>query len=847
MKTGLFFIACLILFVNHTKAQTAAIPDTVFEQRLIQLGIDSDGLVNGQILKSDASGITTLQLNNTTGTPKITDLTGIGTFVDLVDLYCQNNDLDSIDVSGNLNLAYLFCANNNLKELDLSLNTGLLRLDCSGNDFDSIDISNNLALERLHCNNNNLRELDLTNHNALKRLYCTNNHLSTIDLSNNTLLDKLDCSANDLAVLEVTNNTALTMLYCHDNNLGLLDISNNTALLNFNCTGNLHYLRICVWDLAVANGFWGGKDPSARYSEDCFPLAVEGRVAIDDNFNCIADSLEQGLALQYLKFERLSDTTEVYTLSYDNLGNYLAYLDTGTYLVTLIPSGPYWQACPLSQTVTIDTNYQLQTLDWTLQELVACPMLEVDISAPFLRMTGGGSAYTVSYCNNGSIDAQNAYVEVDVDADLNVTNTSLPIFSQVGTVYTFDLGTVGVGQCGDFTMQVVVDTAAQFEQTHCTRVHIYPDSVCTPIWSGPRLGGVSSCQNDTVFFEIHNQGAAMAQPQDYTIIQDDIAMRVGTVQLGAGQSTIISQVAVEGSTYRIEVNQLAGYPPILGDAIFSTVVEGCNPFADGSFNTGFVTQFSNGSSSPFKAIDCQENIASYDPNDKAAQPEGYGTDHYIEQNIAIDYKIRFQNTGTDTAFNIVILDTLSNLVDIGSLQMGASSHAYNWAIEDGNVLKVSFPNILLVDSNANEPLSHGFFRYRIEQKNNNPLGAIIENQAAIYFDYNPPIYTNTTFHTIGENFVTSIVVSVDNIYEAEVEVSVFPNPFSEFTTLKVKGKEYQQLTLEVFDLAGRNMTVNQRKFNNQVQLSKGNLPTGVYFYQLKGDGKLLNTGKIVVQ
>lgn len=62
-------------------------------------------------------------------------------------------------------------------------------------------------------------------------------------------------------------------------------------------------------------------------------------MAIDDNFNCIADSLEQGLALQYLKFERLSDTTEVYTLSYDNLGNYLAYLDTGTYLVTLIPSG----------------------------------------------------------------------------------------------------------------------------------------------------------------------------------------------------------------------------------------------------------------------------------------------------------------------------------------------------------------------------------------------------------------------------------------------------------------------------------------------------------------------------
>ncbi|MCP4439693.1 MAG: hypothetical protein GY810_12180 [Aureispira sp.] len=167
----------------------------------------------------------------------------------------------------------------------------------------------------------------------------------------------------------------------------------------------------------------------------------------------------------------------------------------------------------------------------------------------------------------------------------------------------------------------------------------------------------------------------MPQPQQYFVFEDDILMRTGTVHLGAAQQVIIDQTAVQGKTYRMEVEQMAGFPSMLGDSMASTSIEGCNPFADGSFNTGFITQFSNGNRSPFIAIDYQQNVASYDPNDKAAQPAGYDTAHYIYKNTAIDYKVRFQNTGTDTAFNIMILDTLSSYLDIPSLQMGASSHS----------------------------------------------------------------------------------------------------------------------------------------------------------------------------
>ncbi|MCP4440535.1 MAG: T9SS type A sorting domain-containing protein, partial [Aureispira sp.] len=236
---------------------------------------------------------------------------------------------------------------------------------------------------------------------------------------------------------------------------------------------------------------------------------------------------------------------------------------------------------------------------------------------------------------------------------------------------------------------------------------------------------------------------------------------------------------------------------------------------------------------------------SYDPNDKAAQPAGYDTAHYIYKNTAIDYKIRFQNTGTDTAFNIMILDTLSPHVDIASLQMGASSHNYTWTIQDGNVLRVNFYNIMLPDSNVNEPLSNGFFRYRIAQKTNNPLGTVIENQAAIYFDYNPVVLTNTTFHTVGENFTVSRV-SVDEIWVEEVIVKVYPNPFQEQTTIEVEGGGYQGIELKVYDIMGR-MVLQTNTTENKIQLQRGNLPQGVYVYRLEGDGELINTGKIIAQ
>ncbi|WP_315816408.1 DUF7619 domain-containing protein [Paraflavitalea speifideaquila] len=139
----------------------------------------------------------------------------------------------------------------------------------------------------------------------------------------------------------------------------------------------------------------------------------------------------------------------------------------------------------------------------------------------------------------------------------------------------------------------------------------------------------------------------------------------------------------------------------------------------------------------------QPVTGSYDPNDKQ---EVHGSTLFKSEYDAgnwLTYTIRFQNTGTDTAFNITIRDTLTNKLVGSSLEMVAASHPYKLLVKGNKYCSWTFNNILLVDSNRNEPASHGFVTFRVKPANGLALNDKIQNRAAIYFDYNLPVITNT--------------------------------------------------------------------------------------------------------
>jgi uncharacterized repeat protein (TIGR01451 family) len=161
--------------------------------------------------------------------------------------------------------------------------------------------------------------------------------------------------------------------------------------------------------------------------------------------------------------------------------------------------------------------------------------------------------------------------------------------------------------------------------------------------------------------------------------------------------------------------------------------------------------------------------AAYDPNDKLATTSGGNTSVWqLNEDEWIDYTIRFQNTGTDTAFTVIITDTLPSTLDPGSIIWGASSHAHSRLIQDQGTLKFTFPNILLPDSNVNEPLSHGFVGFRIRPRLPLLPGTTIENIANIYFDFNPPVITEPS--VLVAEFSTGIQEA------AHTPSGIIPNP-----------------------------------------------------------------------
>jgi len=235
------------------------IPDLHFETKLIEQGIDSDGIVNQQILKSDAEAVSLLDLNLSANFGEISDLTGIEGFVNITLLSAAGQEIKDIDLSFNTKLDTLFLNGNRLTNIDISNNPNLILLDIQANELSSINgLSKSTKLKKVNLSFNNFEEINIKNesievllisHNLLKSIdtndalnlknvFLILNHLTTIDLSSNTLLETLVISGNKLKNINLENNTHLTHLYSSSNLLTSLDVSNNQKLIDLRVDRN---------------------------------------------------------------------------------------------------------------------------------------------------------------------------------------------------------------------------------------------------------------------------------------------------------------------------------------------------------------------------------------------------------------------------------------------------------------------------------------------------------------------------------------------------------------------------------------------------------------------------------
>ncbi len=571
---------------------------------------------------------------------------------------------------------------------------------------------------------------------------------------------------------------------------------------------------------------------------------ITGKLFFDDNANCSYEPAET--TLPNLLVLATNGVDSFYSMT-NSSGEFNIGVIPGTYGVSLLPSNNLWSTCQASYTASV-AQFEIVDLGLLpLQPLVECARMGVDISAPLNLRICESRQYAVQYCNQGTITATDALVEVDVNPNLIVTSSIPPWSGQNGTLYSYEVGDVNVGQCGTIVIHFDVTCDDNLlGSTFCSDAHAYPDTICPPpnaLWDGANLQLATWCESDSVFFDIHNTGAEMTESTDFLVIEDDMIMLSSPIDLGADEHM---QLAFEGDgfTWRGEMEQ-APYHPF--NERVSVSIEACGLNNSGEFSTGFVTMFPSYTYSNAEDIVCQELVGSFDPNDKNALPKGVGPEHYIEANTELEYLIRFQNTGTDTAFSVVIKDTLSAFLDIESFRAGAASHLYEVDIWEDDILVFTFSNIALPDSNVNEPASHGFVSFRINQHTNNPIGAIIENRASIYFDYNEAVVTNTIFHTIGEDFLDEVT----NLEAApkpgqHAAIRIYPNPVNDSSTILLGDVQLLNGTLELYDLQGRRL-VRKIIVGNSCKLMKGDCSGGVYLYRVLENGILLGSGKIVIE
>jgi len=235
----------------------------------------------------------------------------------------------------------------------------------------------------------------------------------------------------------------------------------------------------------------------------------------------------------------------------------------------------------------------------------------------------------------------------------------------------------------------------------------------------------------------------------------------------------------------------------------------------------------------FKSLYEEPVLCAYDPNDKLVSPDRAGDENYTLFDESLIYTVRFQNTGNDTAFTVVIRDTLDSFLDASTFSVLASSHrsVLRTELKENKYLTFTFEDILLPDSTINFNGSQGYITYTIQPKEGLDENTIIENTASIFFDFNPPVVTNTTQNIMVSCLPTIPIIQYDTIYELntfELIDGRIVNETGSYTSNFIDAEGCDTLVviteLEVLDCP----SPNQNEINVQIAIGETHtLPDGM--------------------
>lgn len=509
------------------------------------------------------------------------------------------------------------------------------------------------------------------------------------------------------------------------------------------------------------------------------------------------------------------------------------YVDTAPFALTVPFLNPdLWETCQSYQTLTAVDGRDSVHINLFLSPKVLCPELEVKLNLPSnFRGCLVESEVRASVQNLGTIPAQGSLLAVVMPPVFDLLNTLPPVSAQHGDTLYFETGDLAPFDKTQviFTVKTKCDTFLM-GQTLCWEAFAALENPCpntAQAYSEIKLK--AECIGDTIVrLSLKNIGDAPTLGwHEYTIMRNDTVKISSAFSLNA-QESLAFDFPAEGATWRMEATKFA-------DGTQTAVaIENC-----GGLTPGLITAFWLDHGPVEYDFDCRQVVQAYDPNQKTAVPTGTGFGHIISGEQPIFYTIDFQNTGTDTAFRVLLRDQLSDNLDRSTFKPQGASHPCTWALR-GKMLEVLFLPIALPDSNANLAASQGYFSFSIAPKQNLPVGAGIYNYAEIVFDFNWPIWTNWVYHQVGQ-----LTVSVDEVQMQNTGWQVLGNPTRDVAVFRAASWVAGEKRFELYDASGRVLRQVQF-FGQEFEFQREMLPAGLYFFSISNSSGKVFSGKIVV-
>lgn len=815
MKTKYSII--LIFLTVICNAQIVNIPNANFKAKLIELGKDTNA--DGQIQLAEALAVTSLGLSDAS----ISDITGIEAFTNLQSLYCNNNQLTALNLQGLTNLQTLLCSNNQITTLNVQGLTNLQYLYCDYNQLPSLNLQGLTNLYDLRCIYNQLTTLNVQGLTNLQYLYCYNNQLSTLNLQGLTNLYDLRCDSNQLTSLNVQGLPILQTLLCSENQLTTLNVQGLTNLQMLYCHNNL------LTNLN-AQGLTNLQTLSCD-SNQLTTINVQGltnlQTLLCEN-NQLTTLNVQGLSsLQQLHCYN----NQLTTMDAQGLTNLQSLYCHNNQLISLfIKNGS-------NESIIFIGNPNLTYICADDNEIASMQNLAIGYGYnncnvnSYCSFTPGGIFYTINGTNKIDVDNNGCNASDISFPNLKFTmtdgtNTGGLIADATGNYTTsVQSGTHTITPILEnptyFTISPVTSTvsfpatASPFNQYFCItpngvhhdlEVVIIPMNVARPgfdaIYKIKYKNKGNFNENATISFNYNDA------------ILDYVSSSVAAITQSSGMLSwnigLIAPFQSGEIMITLNVNSPTEMPAVnAGDFLsFISTINGLN-----TDETPDDTTFTL----------AQEVVNSFDPNDKTCL-EG-STINPIMIGKYVHYKVKFENTGTFPAQNIVVKDIIDTTkFDISTLQITDNSHSCISRITNPDKVEFIFENINLPFDDAN---NDGYIVFKIKTKSTLVLGNSFSNLANIYFDYNFPIETNNYTTTIQNSLGTN-PFEIDNL-------TIFPNPVKDILQFNTIEKV---LKIEVYDITGRILSSNSVD-ENKVDLSE--LKTGNYTIKVYTENGITNT------